>query len=35
MPEAARAEATSEEQIIKLPFPLRVSFAITLASRSI
>jgi len=34
MPEAASAEATSEETIAKLPLPRRVSFAITFASRS-
>jgi len=35
MPAALRAAATSEEQRMKLPLPRRVSFAITLASRSI
>ena len=35
IPAAANAEATSEEQIIKLPLPRLVSFAIWLASLSI
>ena len=34
MPDADRAEATSEEQIMKLPLPRRVCLAITFASRS-
>ena len=35
MPAIAKAEATSDEQIIMLPLPLRVVLAIVLASRSI
>jgi len=34
IPPMARAEATSEEQMMRLPFPRRVDFAIAFASRS-